>query len=177
MAMTNERCLFLLGLLRRTDMHGYMLNAHVDGTVPISLKKPTAYNLLARMEKDGWVEHRDEPTGDRPRRVYAVTEAGEDAFQELLRQQLGVFTPAELPGLVSMSFVDILPKLEAVELLRQRKTFLQQYRTVLTQDADSGVSPEEHHTGSTHLAIAFIHRLLDLEAEFLDEVIRELGAI
>jgi DNA-binding PadR family transcriptional regulator len=30
MAMTNERKLLLLGLLRQTEMHGYMLNAHLD---------------------------------------------------------------------------------------------------------------------------------------------------
>ena len=42
MAMTNERKLLLLGLLRRSDMHGYLLSAHLDGSVPISLKKPTA---------------------------------------------------------------------------------------------------------------------------------------
>ena len=68
MGMTDQRKLLLLGILRQSDMHGYLLNAHLDGTIPISLKKPTAYNLLDRMEEDGWVEHRDEPTGtDRER--------------------------------------------------------------------------------------------------------------
>ena len=89
MAMTDERKLLLLGLLRQVDMHGYMLNAHLGTATPISLKKPTAYNLLERMEQDGWVTHRDEPTGDRPRRVYSVTGQGEQMFQDLLRQQLG----------------------------------------------------------------------------------------
>ena len=53
MAMTTERKLLLLGLLRKNDMHGYLLNAHLGGAVPISLKKPTAYNLLDRMEQGG----------------------------------------------------------------------------------------------------------------------------
>ena len=174
MGMTSERCLLLLGLLRGTDMHGYMLNAHVDGTVPISLKKPTAYNLLERMEKDGWVEHRDEPTGDRPRRVFAVTAKGEGVFQEMLREQLGIFTPAEVPGLVSMSFLDVLPESEAAKLLRQRRESLALHRQALTQHSESGVSADEHHTGSSQLSMVFIRRLLDLEAEFLDEVIQEL---
>ncbi len=172
MAMTNERKLLLLGLLRQTEMHGYMLNAHLDCTVPISLKKPTAYNLLERMEKDGWVQHRDEPTGDRPRRVFAVTEAGEHAFQDLLRQQLGAFTPDELPGLVSMSLLDALPAPEATQLLKQRRAALEGYRAALTgSEGESGASTGERHARSTLLALEYILRSLDLETRFLDEVI------
>ena len=33
MSMTKERKLLLLGLLRNSDMHGYLLNAHLDGSV------------------------------------------------------------------------------------------------------------------------------------------------
>jgi DNA-binding PadR family transcriptional regulator len=168
MAMTNERKLLLLGLLRRSDMHGYLLNAHLDGTVPISLKKPTAYNLLERMEKDAWVEHRDEPTGDRPRRVYSITRNGEAAFLKLLRQQLGELTPAETPGLVSLSFLDSLPASEATELLEQRRATLEKRRAAFTGKRD------DEHSGSMFLAIDYTRRLLDLEAQFLDEVIGHL---
>ena len=96
MALTDERKLLLLGILRQSEMHGYLLNAHLDGAAPISLKKPTAYNLLERMHTDGWVSYRDEPTGDRPRRVYALTETGEQAFLRLLRKQLQHFAPARI---------------------------------------------------------------------------------
>ncbi len=172
MAMTNERKLLLLGLLRQSEMHGYMLNAHLDCTAPISLKKPTAYNLLERMEKDGWVKHRDEPTGDRPRRVFTVTEAGERAFLELLRQQLGAFTPAELPGLVSMSFLDALPVAEAMNLLKQRRATIEEYRIALAGTVgEGGASSDDPHTGSSHLVIEYTRRFLNLETQFLDEVI------
>ena len=175
MAITNERKLLLLGLLRQSEMHGYMLNAHLDSTTPISLKKPTAYNLLERMEKDGWVKHRDEPTGDRPRRVFAVTETGERAFLGLLRQQLGEFTPAELPGLVSMSFLDALPTTEAINLLKQRRAAIKEYRIAFTGTVgEGGASPDDPHIGSSYLAIEYTRKYLDLETQFLDEVIRHM---
>ncbi len=175
MAMTDERKLLLLGLLRQADMHGYMLNAHLGITTPISLKKPTAYNLLERMEQDGWVTHRDEPTGDRPRRVYTVTEEGERSFLDLLQQQLGAFIPAEFPGLVSMSFLDAVSASKAIDLLMQRRAVIKENRNAFTLEEDENGTPSDgHHSGSTHLMIEYTRRFLDLEIQFLNEVIEEL---
>lgn len=171
MAMTDERKLMLLGLLRKNDMHGYRLNAHLHGTVPISLKKPTAYNLLERMEEDGWVEHRDEPTGDRPRRVFSVTETGEQAFKRLLREQLKAFKPAEYPAVVSMSFLDAIPVPEVLELLKQRRLSVERYRSGLTPPEGDDAAIEEHHSGSESLAIEYARRSIELELQFLNEVI------
>jgi DNA-binding PadR family transcriptional regulator len=119
--MTDERKLLLLGLLRQTDMHGYLLNEHLDGVAPVTLKKPTAYNLLDRMEKDGWVAGRDESTGDRPRKVYSVTETGEAEFYRLLREQVPAYAPNESPAMVSIGFLDALEIGEARELLERRR--------------------------------------------------------
>jgi len=178
MAMTDERKLLLLGLLRQANMHGYMLNAHLGTTTPISLKKPTAYNLLERMEQDGWVTHRDEPTGDRPRRVYSVTAHGEQMFQDLLRQQLGSFTPAEFPGLVSVGFLDTISAPEAIECLKRRRATIEEFRgSFNVEQGDSSASDEMHHGGSTFLMIEYTRRYLDLEIQFLNEVIGELESI
>jgi len=174
MAMTNERKLMLLGLLRKNDMHGYLLNAHLHGTVPVSLKKPTAYNLLDRMEEDGWVEHRDEPTGERPRRIFSVTEAGEQAFQRLMREQLKSFTPGEYPAVVSMSFLDALPIPEVLELLKERLRAIEHYRTGLVPPEEDDAVIEAHHSGSESLAIEFARRSIELELQFLNEVIEGL---
>ncbi len=175
MALTDERKLLLLGLLREADMHGYLLNAHLGSITPISLKKPTAYNLLERMEDDGWVTYRDEPVGDRPRRVYKVTGEGERAFQELLRQQLGTFIPAEFPGVVSLNFLDCIPAVEAIDLLKQRLTAIENSSTTFTQgEGENGADNDAHHSGSMFLTIEYTRRSLDLEIRFLNEVITEL---
>jgi len=171
MAMTEERKLLLMGLLRKSAMHGYLLNAHLDGAIPISLKKPTAYNLLDRMEEDGWVKHRDEPTGERPRKVFSVTRVGEKAFRRLLREQLKAFTPAEFPSVVSMSFLDEIPVSEALELLLKRRASVEEYRRALTS-VEGGT--DEHHTGSAHLAMEHARRFIEMESRFLDDVIEDL---
>lgn len=175
MGLTDQRKLLLLGILRQSDMHGYLLNAHLDGTIPISLKKPTAYNLLDRMEEDGWVRHRDEPTGDRPRKVFSLTDAGEQAFQKLLREQLQEFTPAESPSAVSVSFLDAIPVAEALELLRQRRKSVAAYRNALVPHKQ-GDAPDGHHAGSAHFAIEYARRLIEMERQILDDLITHLEA-
>ena len=176
MAMTSERKLLLLGLLRKNHMHGYLLNAHLDGSVPISLKKPTAYNLLECMKQDGWVKHRDEPTGDRPRRVFSVTERGERAFQALLREQLKAFAPAEFPAAVGLSFLDAIPAAEALELLKHRRQAVERYRESLIPQEENEAALNKHHVGSARLAIEYARRFVELEIQLLDEVIEHLDS-
>ena len=125
MAMTNERKLLLLGLLRRTEMHGYMLNAHLGGTVPITLKKPTAYNLLDRSWRTmvGWNTETNPPETDRAG-CSRSRRRGNARFWSCCDSQLAEFTPAELLGLVSISFLDALPATEVIALLRLRRVAL-----------------------------------------------------
>ncbi len=173
MALTDERKLLLLGILRQSEMHGYLLNAHLDGAAPISFKKPTAYNLLERMHTDGWVSYRDEPTGDRPRRVYALTETGEQAFLKLLRKQLQHFAPAEFPSLVSLSFLDALPVAEALAALRKRREALEAHRELLVTET-GGDATDQHHAGTTGLVVTYLRRSAEMESQFLNEAISHL---
>jgi len=179
MALTDERKLLLLGLLRQNDMHGYLLNAHLDGTVPISLKKPTAYHLLERMEADGWIAHRDEPTGERPRRVFSLTARGERAFRDLLTEQLRGFRPAEFPSAVGLAFLDALPAAEARSLLIERRRAVAGYRDHLAAPAagapDAAAAHDESAVGP-HLAVAYARRFVEVELELLDQAIDHLGS-
>jgi DNA-binding PadR family transcriptional regulator len=174
MSMPNEHKLLLLGLLRQTDMHGYMLNAHLDSTIPVTLKKPTAYNLLDVMEKDGWITHRNESSGKRTRKVYRITELGEVKYLTLLRHQLSAFTPGEYPGMVSICFLDSLSVPESIGLLKDRQWRIREYISGFHGPSNHPPDPDTHHRGSATLAIDFIHRTLKLEMTFLDEVIKTL---
>jgi DNA-binding PadR family transcriptional regulator len=180
MALTEERKLLLLGLLRQNDMHGYLLNAHLDGVVPIPLKKPTAYNLLDRMEQDGWIRHRDEPTGDRPRRVFSLTERGDRAFRDLLAEQLRSFRPAQFPSAVALTFLGALPPREALAHLQQRRTAVKAFRDQLEPAPGDGDDAARAHDdalgGATHVAVTYALRFAELELEVLDEIIADLSA-
>ncbi|MCA9906066.1 MAG: PadR family transcriptional regulator, partial [Anaerolineae bacterium] len=123
-----ERKLLLLGLLHGHEMYGYQLNEVLDthpGT-SIQLKKPTVYKLLDQMATDGWLTFREESEGNRPmRRVYDITSEGRDTFQRLLRELLADYTPAEFPTHIALGFLDMLPSIEALDLLRQRRSVIE----------------------------------------------------
>ena len=57
-----ERELLLLGLLRKREMHGYQLSEFLETHLVMffDIKKATAYNLLGKMEKSGWVSSHEE---------------------------------------------------------------------------------------------------------------------
>jgi DNA-binding PadR family transcriptional regulator len=120
-----ERQLLLLGLLRGREMHGYQINECIEDSlgVNVQLTKPTVYRLLSSMADKGWVASREEQEGNRPsRRVYGITPQGEEAFQRLLRQSLAGYRPLDLLGDAALLFLDALPAVEALELLRERRT-------------------------------------------------------
>ncbi|MEM8857722.1 MAG: PadR family transcriptional regulator [Chloroflexota bacterium] len=173
-----ERRLLLLGLLRKHGMHGYLLIAHFKSraVIPITFKKPTVYNLLSKMEQDGWVKVREEREGNRPTRwVYEITPAGEAAYQALLRDELGSFTDAEFPSAVSLAFIDSLPKDEAKSLLEQRQTQVEERLDEV--NAVIGGLDDPIHAGHTLLPMRYLKRQYLSEIEFLGELINELDSI
>ncbi len=119
-----EKELLLLGILRKQDMHGYLLNHMLDEdvTMPITLKKSNAYKILKRMEADGWITQREERHGNRPfRQVYSITEEGSKAFDNLVRKNLAEYPGPEFPSLVAYKYLERLSARESLELLESRR--------------------------------------------------------
>lgn len=165
-----EKKLLLLGLLRRQEMHGYQLNEFIDNNLSLctDLKKPTAYYLLDKMASDGWISAATEQDGNRPpRRVYRLTETGEDVFQRLLRENLAQYSPVNFRGDVGMAFLDWLAPDEALPLLelqkRQVQARLESVRAIPT------------HGGSLQLIFSHQTRHLQAELDWLNEVIDQLA--
>ncbi len=161
-----ERELLLLGLLRQQHMHGYRLNEFIEREMAIctDLKKPTAYFLLDKMAKQGWITMRETREGNRPpRRVYRLTARGEAEYQKLLRANLGSFMPAKFPGDVGLAYADDLDPQEVLSLLSERR------KALAAQLAETQQVPP--HAGTLQLLVD--HQILHLEAEleWLDEVV------
>ncbi len=153
-----EKKLLLLGLLRRQEMHGYQLNEFIDNNLALctDLKRPTAYYLLDQMAKDGWISAETEQEGNRPpRRVYRLTEAGEIAFNRLLRENLGRHVPVNFPDDVGMAFLDWMPSQEAITLLENKQ------KVIAARLQEISAIPA--HKGS--LAYIFSHQRHHLQAE------------
>ncbi len=118
-----EEKLLLLGIISSQKIHGYQMNQIIEKHLGMSshFTKPTAYRLLNKMAEDGWVTYHEERESNRPpRRVYTITEEGEEVFLQMLRESLGGYQPAIFHGDVGLAFMHFLPTVEAVSLLEQR---------------------------------------------------------
>ena len=77
----DERNLLLLGLLMAQSRHGYSINEFIErnlGRVS-GMKRATAYSLLEKLERRGFVRMDVETAGSYPpRKVYSITPAGRE---------------------------------------------------------------------------------------------------
>lgn len=164
-----SRELFLLGLLRHADMHGYQLNEFIarDLSTCTDIKKPTAYFLLRKMAEQGWICEAEDRQGNRPvRRVYSITPEGESAFHHLLRSSLAEYQPVAFNGDLSLAFITELPQSEALDLLQQRRIVMQQFLSDLQE-----IPP---HEAGFKLVIEHQRHHLRSELDWLDQVITNL---
>lgn len=164
-----ERELLLLGLLRGEGRHGYELHDFIEKYMQscVELKKPTAYYLLEKLAQGGYVTETVEQSGNRPaRRVYELTQAGEDHFQILLRENLRQYIPVRFGNLVGLAFLDNITPAEAIPLLRQRR------ESMALQLSEAEAAPA--HQGAFQFLIK--HQVAHLRAElnWLDTVIDQL---
>ncbi len=122
----DARTLMVLGLLQDGPKHGYELHrilvAH--GTLYAEFKKPTLYHLLHRLTVQGAVKVHSE-AGTRGRRgerlVFAITPAGRDQFQELLRSALSTYDRVETTFEMAAAYLPWIPAREAQSLLTRRR--------------------------------------------------------
>lgn len=164
-----EKKLLLLGLLQSREMHGYKINELLEHScaIPIKITKANAYKLLADMEKQGWVTHKNEREGNRPpRRVYSVTNSGKEAFLNLLRENLISMPKPEFTGLVGLDLASFLPHSETATLLAKKLKLLKE----LFVELDA--IPE--NVRNTHPSIEYMHRYYSAEIEWIAEIIRRL---
>lgn len=78
----------VIGLLMERPMHAYVLKKVLGPRLPPGelLNDGILYPLLTRLSKEGLIEgHEEASPGGKPRRVYAVTDAGRAAFADWLR--------------------------------------------------------------------------------------------
>ncbi len=118
-----EEKLLLLGIINSQRVHGYQMNQMIEKHLGLSghLTKPTAYRLLNKMADDGWLTYHEERESNRPpRRVYAITEEGEEVFLQMLRESLGSYQPAIVHGDIGIAFMHFLPTQQVISLLNQR---------------------------------------------------------
>ena len=167
MSSVNDKNLLLLGILHSEDMHGYQLNQFLKHpSNAIRIGKANAYQLLAKLEDQGFVSHVEQREGNRPPRlVYSITAAGKSEMLRLVKDQLGEYKPIDNPGTIPLNFIELLEPQEALSLLRQR-----QARLALHCEAINGFSDEIR---ASHPGIDFLVRQAALEQELLNKLVEE----
>jgi len=165
-----ERELLLLGLLRQHEMHGYELHGFIERVMStcVDLKKATAYFLLDKMTRAGWVSVSETREGKRPaRKTYQLTAAGVAEFHRQLRDNLGGFNAAKTGDDVGLAFMDALEPAEVLALLTQRRA------RVSEQLAEYQHAPQ--HAGSLQLLIDHQVHYLKSELEWVNTVIHTVA--
>jgi PadR family transcriptional regulator AphA len=109
----------VLGMLGLGASSGYEIKQMVELSIRFfwTISQAQIYPSLAQLEEAGLVVGRSEPRGRRPRRVYALTAAGEEELRLWLQQAEPM--PFELRdiGLVKLFFADALEPDDARALL------------------------------------------------------------
>lgn len=162
-----DRQLLLLGLLRGQEMHGYQLNEFIDRQMGfcVDLKRSTAYYLLDKLCREGLVSQELGRAGNRPeRRIYRITPAGEERFQELLRRNLAEYAPPMYGVDIGVIYQRHLPAAEAARLLAERRAAMLAHRAEL--EALRATLPPDHSPVVEH---HLVH--LDAELAWLDRLI------
>ncbi len=122
------------------------------------------------MSEKGWVSTTEEQVGNRPpRTVYQMTPAGEEVFQQLLRENLAHHATMRLPDGIGLAFIDAIPPREAAQLLRKRRAAVQEQLTTLLQARQHG-----HDHGGLLLIVEHQEVHLNAEETWLAKVIEQL---
>ena len=74
----------VLAVVMREDTYGYKLTQEVKQIMDVS--ESTLYQVLRRLQKDGYLRTYDKTFQGRNRRYYTVTEKGREQFQQFYDQ-------------------------------------------------------------------------------------------
>lgn len=160
----DERELLLLGMLMVQSQHGYQINEFIERTLGqvTDMKKPTAYAILDRLSQAGYIVVHTEQEGNRPpRKVYAITGAGERLFFDLLRAYLAQPDQPSSAGGIALMFLDDLSADERVALVRERIEKLEE------QIARYERAPKHEHSLGVDVAVERQLHMLRAERDWL----------
>jgi DNA-binding PadR family transcriptional regulator len=115
----------ILGMIAFGKRSGYEIKAFVDKTTRYfwAASYGQIYPELKRLEDQGLVRGRPEPSGGRARTVYELTEAGTAALTHWLASDEEPFYELRDEGMLKLFFSDSLPerRIEIVRAMRARQ--------------------------------------------------------
>ncbi|MBS4199180.1 PadR family transcriptional regulator [Bacillus sp. FJAT-49732] len=168
----DHRSLLLLGLLMSDSQHGYQIHDFIEKNLPFisNMKKATAYSLLDKLSKEGFINVSVEFDGNRPpRKVYSINESGRNQFYQLLIKNVSSSESIFYEGDIGLMFLDHLPLHEAIESLQKKYQILNEKYNTIKQ-----LSIQECSRG-VKLAMNHKKRMLEADLSFINETIQQLS--
>jgi DNA-binding PadR family transcriptional regulator len=127
-----------------------------------------------RLARLGYLDARQEPGRTHPRTVYTLTDKGLEALRDYARTPVH-FQPVKSELLLRLLIADLVGEKvtrASVATLREDIADLR----VRVDETEHGAAAMPHRSKYLWLVTGFLHRLLDLHLELVDEVERKLGA-
>jgi DNA-binding PadR family transcriptional regulator len=133
----------VLGMIHIGAHTGYAIKRAIDLSARFfwTLSPIQIYPELKRLEKAGLISGTDEPSGGRPRRVYALTAKGRTALRDWLSHEEEPTLEWRDAGLLKLFLADALGPDKAVERLRaireRSERLAEQFRAELIPHAEA----------------------------------------
>ena len=130
-----------------------------------SIKLPTIYYHLEKMEREGLVSANRETEGTRPERtVFTVTQKGQEAFINGLERQLTLTYQPTFDADALFYFAD---HLDQAQMIRHLAEYISQLERSLAEIAShhQSISPYVPENQQVYVKIIFDHHTLHYQAE------------
>jgi len=181
-ATLNPSDYVVLGMTGLGARSGYEIKRTVELSIRFfwTISPAQVYPSLAKLERAGLLSGRDEPQGNRPRRVYERTDEGTRALHDWLTRSEAM--PFELRdiAMVKLFFADALDPADAHQLLAQVKSRSEERVATLhaiRPDAEKSARAGNNHPLLTlEMGIAYHEAIVDVCRRFERTSPRELSA-
>jgi len=169
-----ENELVLLGLLKESPKHGYEIKKNIKEILSLfsGVDLKSIYYPLCVLKKEGLVTQKTVKSGRRPqRKVYALTQKGENKFEGILTKSLLNFKRPQFSIDLSLYFLDYIKPDIAKRRLRARTLILDKLSKSLRQTLKSLGRKKP-----SSLAYILEHdlQMVETEAKFLSKLIKKL---
>jgi DNA-binding PadR family transcriptional regulator len=115
----------ILGMIAKGRRTGYEIKQLVDRSSRHfwAASYGQIYPELRRLEVDGLLSSRSEPSGGRARTEYELTEAGADALQAWLTSDEGLLYELRDEGMLKLFFSDLAPEARIANIRAMRELY------------------------------------------------------
>jgi DNA-binding PadR family transcriptional regulator len=166
--------LAVLGLLKERPMHGYQLSRELGDSLGglWRVSYGSLYPTLRRLERDAAIESEaGDVRGARRKKVYRITEKGEQVFLELLQETPNDTQTEDARFRMRLAFFRYLPPETRIRLLERRRQALQERLSTLAESQrtgrggvdDYGRALIEHNRSVTESDITWLEGLIAAE--------------